>query len=454
MKRSRGAAMLLASGVPDKRSIEETNAKKQCALNDDDAQATSMPLSRSLPQPPPQPSSSIIEADLNEESRSLLRIWGELAPSSNFRFEFESCGHAEVMLNALPLLNKRKEKVTITTLAPVVEAHTGKRFKSEHIQKIKYLYPHAFKWQFIIAPSRMDKQPEHQLLLQFDHQKGNRLSESEERMKLKERILAFHSSHDSPKDIPLAPLPPKETSSSIIDGVVKSLPSHPINSPPVTGTNIKTPSSAQSSRTALYPPPSATPLSPTVSVSCRPPMHKPSLQALPPHHEQAPSRARNPLLQRFMSAEALDLLEEAEAKRSFLPEIIQRRTRLNALVKLPTVFDMVRYIFGLGGRSPSLMDREEVVEKIKSKSTERGGISLQDARLQVDLLLQHAPEFIIAEGPSRILDRGVDVREGERVNGSMLRIDRSCELDKLRPRLVKLATDALAELKSSDPAPA
>ena len=353
------------------------------------------------------------------------------------------------MLNALPMLNKRKERITISTLAPIVEAHTGKRFRVELVQKIKHVYPDAFKWQYVMVPSRSEpSQPEQQLLLQFERSGGKRLSESEERRELKEKILAFLSSPGHPNEVPLATLPVKD-SCSMFEGMVKSLPIQAC-SPPDATTATGTPSSAQSSRTVIPSLPSAHPLSPTASISCRPPMYSSSqLEASSPTLRPS-ARTRNPLLERFLSAEALEILDEAEAKRSSLPEVLEHRARLNALTKLPNAFDMVRYIFGVGGRGPSLMDKEEVVEKLKSKSTERGGISMKEARLQVDLLIQNAPDFITVEGPCGINDRGVDVREGERVRGlgSLLRINRSCQLDKLRPRLVKMASDALVQLKS------
>lgn len=186
------------------------------------------------------------------------------------------------------------------------------------------------------------------------------------------------------------------SSGDILHGVVKSFHT---SSSPVAPTTTGTPSSAQSTRTAFRIPSLAltAPPSPTASVRCLPRTqgsHQAPTQVLDEPSHQAhtkvldePSRrprTRNPLLERFLSAEALELLDEAEAKRSSLPRLLEHRARLNALAKLPTAFDMVRYIFGVG-RGPSLMDEEEVVEKIKSKSTERGGISLEEARLQVNL---------------------------------------------------------------------
>ena len=87
MKRSRGAAMLLASGVPEKeRSSDAEAVKKQRIIIDSDAirasdaqAATSKPLPESaLPLSAPELIPQHTNEVLNDEGRLLLRVWGEL----------------------------------------------------------------------------------------------------------------------------------------------------------------------------------------------------------------------------------------------------------------------------------------------------------------------------------------------------------------------------------------
>lgn len=93
------------------------------------------------------------------------------------------------MLAARAMFNRRRERITLNALQPVVESYSGRQFKvlamsnrpddiaaascyrnvliplhilifqMEHVQQIKALYPGAFKWQYIKAPiSKEDKQ--------------------------------------------------------------------------------------------------------------------------------------------------------------------------------------------------------------------------------------------------------------------------------------------------------
>ncbi|GAX75628.1 hypothetical protein CEUSTIGMA_g3072.t1 [Chlamydomonas eustigma] len=169
-------------------------------------------------------------------------------------------------------------------------------------------------------------------------------------------------------------------------------------------------------------------------------MGVPQPHSLPP----TPSSARrNPLLDRLLSADSLNLLDKVEAARIGSPQLRAKQRQLEAATHLPAAFDLVRVIFG--ARGSCLRPKEDVVMAMKEKSTFKGGLSSADAQLQLELLARDAPEFLRIETQTPLRDAGVLDSERHIRPRLMVRLDRAADLDAVRRSLVDLAARALEQ---------
>ncbi|KAF5836245.1 hypothetical protein DUNSADRAFT_6197 [Dunaliella salina] len=378
-KRSRGAAMLLAAGgsLPDpppasspkpclaSGSPNTSPASKRHAA--DKQTGTTTP--QGIPETQPTPKG------LPEHLKRLQAVF-------------------ELMLSGRGLLKRRAEKITATTLAPIVESVTKRNFKVEYVQQIKFLYPEAFDWQYVRVPSEHDKNRlDFQLLLQFErctapggascpsdvsNSMGNcsnsvaRINEAAERAELLARATAWFEA----QQVPVQP--------------ISASPATPASSQHHTRPQGGTPASGGSRRQSL--------------------------------------------LSRFMSPQSLEALQRNAQKAQQSPALKAQADLLQSQRMLPQAMDLVRAVFGLKG--PVVKQREELVELMRQKSSLSIALSSSEAARALQQLLQHAPEMISQEPQGGVW---------------VIRLRRTADVNAVRTRLCSIACQAARSSTASSP---
>ncbi|KAL6759249.1 hypothetical protein V8C86DRAFT_2579540 [Haematococcus lacustris] len=171
---------------------------------------------------------------------------------------------------------------------------------------------------------------------------------------------------------------------------------------------------------ALRPSPSTPAVNRAATASAAP---SPSIAAT----ANAGTKQPSPLLARFFSQNSLAAMQQASERAPQSPALKAAAERRHALGLLPQVLELLRAIFGTKGSLVKPV--AEVAELMRQKSSLSTGLSLAEARLTLQLMTQHVPEYASFETLGDV---------------AVLRVSRPVDVAALRQRVRQAAAAASA----------